>query len=81
MDHLIVLGVGGDDVVLLLAQVVDGLLGVLQVVFFLLRYLLGLLLALTLMEGGETGLLTLELAADGLELALGGCALLVEDAS
>ena len=50
MDNLVVLGVVGDNLVLLVTEVVDGLLSILKVVLLFLRDLLSLLLALALMK-------------------------------
>ena len=59
MDQGVVLGIVGDDLALLAALVLQGLLRLGEVVLVGLEDLLGLLVLLGLAQGGEAGLLAL----------------------
>ena len=72
MHYAVALGIVGQHGLLLVALLAHGLLGVGQVVFLFLRYLLGLLLALALVYGGEPGLLSFQFADYGLQRLGGG---------
>ena len=80
MHNLVVLGEGAEDVLLLCALLLKALLGVLDIVFLLLRDLLGLLAALALMQGSKASLQTLHLADNRLQLVSTSGVLALHDA-
>ena len=79
MDQGVVLGIVGNDLALLAALVLQGLLRLGEVVLVGLGDFLGLLVLLGLAQGGEAGLLALDLAEDGLHGLGRGSGLVGED--
>ena len=80
MNHLVTLGIGCYDVGALCALLLNRMLGVLDIVLFLLSNLFGLLGALGLMKHSKSCLKSFEFAVDGTELAATLLLLAVEHA-
>ena len=80
MHNLVVLGEGSEDVLLLCALLLKALLSVLDIVFLLLRNLLGLLAALALMQGSKASFQALHLADNRLQLVSTSGVLALHDA-
>ena len=68
MHHVILCGIVIDELLLLFLLLVDGFLRGSLLVFLLLGDFLRLLLVCLLVQGGQSGLLTLQLGVDGLQL-------------
>ncbi len=79
MNNVVVGGVRLDNLLFLVTLLLQALFGVLHIVLFLLRHLLGLLVLAALVEGGETCLQALYLALHGRKLRLTRLLALIEN--